>query len=74
LKDWSSSEGNTQAAQQKLEIPNNQIYLDAESALIALGYKPIEAAKVLSSVLKDNEITRSEDLIRLALRTMMPKA
>lgn len=54
--------------------PNvNQISADAESALIALGYKPTEAAKVISAVLKEQEVDRSEELIRLALRSMMPK-
>jgi holliday junction DNA helicase RuvA len=51
----------------------NQFAADAESALISLGYKPTEAAKAIHAVLKDHEITRSEELIRLALRNMMPK-
>lgn len=48
----------------------NAIIADAESALIALGYKPAEAAKAVSAAYSDN-ITRSEDLIRSALRGMM---
>lgn len=46
---------------------------EAESALVALGYKPAEAAKAVSSILDKHEIDRSEELIRLALRSMMPK-
>jgi len=42
---------------------------EAETALIALGYKPQEAARMIAQVLKaDNSITRSEELIRQALR------
>lgn len=44
---------------------------DAESALIALGYKPTEAAKAVSKVLSD-EVGSGEELIRLALKSMLP--
>jgi len=43
---------------------------EAEAALIALGYKPQEAAKAISKV-AEPEMT-SEALIRLALRNMIP--
>ncbi|MDC0661986.1 Holliday junction branch migration protein RuvA [Marinobacter sp. SS21] len=43
---------------------------EAESALIALGYKPQEAAKVVSKVAQDG-MTR-EALIRSALKSMIP--
>lgn len=52
-------------------VSQNAILADAESALVALGYKPAEAAKAISRVASD-DITRSEELIRLALRSMMP--
>lgn len=45
---------------------------EAESAMIALGYKPAEAAKAISGVLKNTSVSRSEELIRLALRSMLP--
>lgn len=48
----------------------NSIIGDAESALIALGYKPTEAAKAVSSAHNDSIVT-SEDLIRAALKGMM---
>ena len=51
----------------------NQMFADAESALIALGYKPVEATKALNAVLAEQTVGRSEELIRLALRSMMPK-
>lgn len=42
---------------------------EAETALISLGYKPQEAARMIAQVLKaDAAISRSEDLIRQALR------
>ncbi len=41
---------------------------DAEDALVALGYKPTEAAKLVAAV-DDEAIRDSEELIRLALRS-----
>ena len=43
---------------------------DAESALIALGYKPAEAARVVSAV-NDDSVHDSEELIRRALKSMV---
>lgn len=43
---------------------------EAEAALIALGYKPQEAARAISKVAKEG--VTSEALIRLALRNMIP--
>lgn len=43
---------------------------EAEAALIALGYKPQEAAKAISKVAEEG--MTSEALIRLALRNMIP--
>ena len=40
---------------------------DAESALVSLGYKPPEAARMIQSVRTEDE-QDSETLIRLALR------
>ncbi len=50
---------------------NNDITSIAESALIALGYKPTEAAKAVARANAD-EITTSEELIRQALKLMLP--
>lgn len=41
---------------------------DAEDALVALGYKPAEAAKLVAAV-DDEAISDSEELIRRALRS-----
>lgn len=45
---------------------------DAETALLALGYKPQQAARAVSAVLKGNpDVADSEALIRLALKSML---
>ncbi len=50
---------------------DRQMSQEAETALVALGYKPQEAARVIAQVLKINgDLDRSEELIRLALRSM----
>ncbi|WP_439102334.1 Holliday junction branch migration protein RuvA [Congregibacter sp.] len=56
----SPTEGQSQPASDKLG--------DAEGALVALGYKPAEAARLVARVDSD-DITDSEELIRLALRS-----
>jgi Holliday junction DNA helicase RuvA len=43
---------------------------DAESALVALGYKPAEASKVVAAV-NDDSVADSEELIRRALKSMV---
>ncbi|HEY9119681.1 MAG TPA: Holliday junction branch migration protein RuvA [Marinobacter sp.] len=43
---------------------------EAEAALIALGYKPQEASKAISKIAEDG--MSSQELIRLALRSMIP--
>ena len=47
----------------------NQAVQDAISALIALGYKPQEASRVVAKV--DDGAINSENIIRLALREMV---
>ena len=51
-------------------VQGHTLISEAESALVALGYKPAEAARAISAINKD-QVTRSEDLIRLALQSMM---
>jgi Holliday junction DNA helicase RuvA len=46
------------------------VVADAESALIALGYKPAEAARVVAAV-NDDSVGDSEELIRRALKSMV---
>ena len=45
---------------------------EAESALIALGYKPQDAAKMVSRAVSD-DISSAEQLIRAALKSMVSK-
>jgi Holliday junction DNA helicase RuvA len=74
LRDWSTSTDGPSSAMVKAAVTSeNQMFADAESALITLGYKPVEAAKALNAVLAEQTVARSEELIRLALRSMMPK-
>jgi Holliday junction DNA helicase RuvA len=47
----------------------NRMVQDAESALIGLGYKPVEAARAVNAVL-DDTVEGSEELIRRALKGM----
>jgi holliday junction DNA helicase RuvA len=51
------------------EILSNTVVADAESALIALGYKPAVAAQMISAAQKIEPVTSSEALIRLALKS-----
>jgi len=46
---------------------------DAVSALLALGYKPQEAEKMVQAILKEHTISSSEELIRLALKRMLAR-
>jgi Holliday junction DNA helicase RuvA len=48
---------------------SNAVIADAESALIALGYKPAQAAQMISAAQKLETVTTSEALIRLSLKS-----
>lgn len=74
LKDWSIPKITEAGTGVKVlpEAPQaNHIIAEAESALVSLGYKPAEASRAIARVF-DDTITRSEELIRLALRNMLP--
>ena len=74
LKDWNVPEGSSQPLIEAHSAGSrHSITSEAESALVALGYKPVEAAKMIAAVLKSETVERSEDLIRLALRSVMPR-
>ncbi len=51
--------------------PESDIRGEAEQALVALGYKPAEAAKWVAQV-DENDAETSADVIRLALRASAP--
>jgi Holliday junction DNA helicase RuvA len=53
-------------------ISTSAVTKDAETALVSLGYKPMQAARAIALVVKDNTaIANSEELIRLALKSMV---
>ena len=70
LKDWIGAGGSVAGAVAGGEMaePFNDIVADAEGALIALGYKPQEASRMVVAV-NDDSATSSEDLIRRALKS-----
>ena len=67
LDDWDSSitDGKTSTASDHLNAEQD-IIKEATSALIALGYKPAEASKMISKLDKENQ--SSESLIKQALK------
>lgn len=66
LKDWQ-----VDGASLQLEAPaRNDNLAEAEAALVALGYKPQEAARAISAVAEEAGGS-SEAMIRLALRNMV---
>ncbi len=73
LKDWQVAPAplfdGKMVQTEQAEANINQLIADAESALVALGYKSVDAAKAINSVVDDN-VTSSEQLIRLALKGM----
>jgi Holliday junction DNA helicase RuvA len=72
LKDWlGQPEGGAEPLTGGITIePVTDVVADAESALIALGYKPAEASKVVAAV-NDDSVGDSEELIRRALKSMV---
>ena len=71
LQDWQPIDSAaTQVSKLTLEQPTTSMMTDAESALIALGYKPADAAKVIHAVQQDSAPANSEELIRLALKSL----
>mgnify|MGYP001823115028 CR=1 FL=1 len=71
LKDWLVGvDGvDSQLAGGVTLAPVTDIIADAEGALIALGYKPQEACRVVAAV-NDDGVDNSEELIRLALKSL----
>jgi len=65
LKDWFAAGGVPSDADAAV-VPVN-VAGDAESALIALGYKPQDAGRMVEAV-NDDDIADSEELIRRALK------
>ncbi len=72
LKDWAPQGVVAEAGVAgEVAVPAaNQLLQDAESALVALGYKPVEASRAISASYNDT-IESSEELIRQALKAMV---
>ena len=74
LKEWQADpqpEGDSTAdSQAGGAVSQSLILSDAETALISLGYKPVEASKALAKLDMDS-IDSSEAAIRAALKTML---
>lgn len=70
LKDWlaQADANDSGAAHDIVPIAAADIVADAEGALVALGYKPQEASRMVLAV-NDEGIDNSEELIRLALKS-----
>lgn len=67
LKDWETEGLSASAASTPATSAANDPGRDAISALVALGYKPQEASRMVSQVSAD-EIESSEELIKAALK------
>jgi Holliday junction DNA helicase RuvA len=72
LKDWFGSDEAqvSPAAGGGARRPAANNVADAEGALIALGYKPQEASRMVAAV-NDDSVASSEDLIRRALKSVV---
>jgi Holliday junction DNA helicase RuvA len=76
LKDWQrdglppTGKADSPKAALPVSGDDQSVIEEAESALIALGYKPAEAARVIMATQKEHQLERCEDLIRMALRSM----
>lgn len=71
LKNWHLPQADLLAHGEIQKIAGgNDVYAEAESALISLGYKPTDAAKMIAAAVKQKPDAKSEELIRLALRSM----
>ena len=68
LSEWDSIDSSSGEAPD----PRSTFIKDAEIAMVSLGYKPQQAARAITQVLKNNpEIDDSEELIRFSLKSMV---
>ncbi|MEH6581006.1 MAG: Holliday junction branch migration protein RuvA [Halioglobus sp.] len=71
LKDWlaqANAGGDAGSEVGGVSPPQTDIVADAEGALIALGYKPQEATRMVAAI-NDDGVDDSEELIRRALKS-----
>lgn len=73
LKDWLGSVDTAGAGSGKADSePVTDIVADAEGALIALGYKPQDAGRMITAV-NDDTVFDSQELIRRALKSVVSR-
>jgi len=71
LRGWLAQlEGGDEAGAAAPAAPVADIVADAEGALVALGYKPQEASRMVAAV-NDDAVADSEELIRRALKSVV---
>jgi Holliday junction DNA helicase RuvA len=71
LADWSVGDTDTVTVAAPIEGGRGSIAEEAEKALIALGYRPQDASRMIARALRETEQpSGSEALIRVALRSM----
>ncbi len=75
VKRWSDKHTHSTEARSDYPstTPAQAIQEDAEKALQSLGYKPQEAEKIIATILRDHQVNHAEDLIRLALKSMVTR-
>jgi Holliday junction DNA helicase RuvA len=73
LKDWLSSVDEVDAGSGRGNaVPVTDNVADAEGALIALGYKPQDAGRMIAAV-NDDTVQDSQELIRRALKAVVTR-
>jgi Holliday junction DNA helicase RuvA len=70
LKTWDTPNSDMTQLESPVAAGSNEALAEAESALIALGYKPVEAAKMIAAAAKLEKGATSQELIRSALRNI----
>ena len=73
LKDWFADSDDAPAVNEAVKsraTAHSNRHLEAESALISLGYKSQDAKRMIALAAKDRDISSAEELIRMALRQM----
>ena len=71
MRDWLPVDSRFALQEEGPAAGANSAHQEAESALISLGYKPVQASKSVAAALKASPEGCSEDLIRFALRGMI---
>ena len=54
-------------------LGDSDIVREAESALVTLGYKQLEVRKTIARLLKDNNFSSSEDIVKATIKALYKK-